>query len=381
MAGKRRSYGDGSVFYRHPANGRKGYWMARLYVTDAVTGKTKRLERSASSRDEARIKLEEMKGQQSMPAPTPLTVADWFAQWIEVNLPRLQLAPNTRDNYSNVLRYYAIPAAGKVMLADFNPSAAEAWIGRVAATMKRNGKPVSDSTVRNTFAAASRSLDTAVRDGLIASNPLRSIDRPKKTRKDVPVRTEDEFDRLLVECEGYRIHPLVVFVGLTGCRIGEALSLHWKDVDLENATATIKKGSHERDSTKGGRWITVTLIPEVVEALRFVKTRTARERLAMGEGWKDTGLVFVTSTGNPCIPRNTRRDLQERLKAAGITTARPWHSDRHGFATRLLKRGVPLEVVSKMIGHSSLAITADIYGHIDSRVPVEILEEALRRKR
>ena len=71
--------------------------------------------------------------------------------------------------------------------------------------------------------------------------------------------------------------------------------------------------------------------------------------------------------------------LQRALKAAGVTTRRPWHSLRHGFAHRVIPRGLPLPLLGAMLGHSSSAITVDIYGHVDSRIPVEVLSRALER--
>jgi integrase len=383
---KSRRDGKGSVFRTN-----SGQWIAQVRTYDELTGKSRQIRRRAKSRDHARELLTELQSAAPVPADSGITLADYFRRWCDENLQHTGVAPRTQQIYRQCLTDYGIPAAGRVRLTKFTPSLAERWLGGVRATRKygipdpdtgkrkRDGNPIAASTVRNTYVAAVKALDAAVRDGLLETNSLRAVDRPTVSKVEVPVTTPDQVDALLTTCEGRRIEALVWFVAWTGCRIGEALALRWKDVDLTTGIATIRRSSHVGSSTKTGKIRDVTLLPEVVEQLKSVRRRTREERLALGPGWNDSGLVFTSGTGQPLDRANVTHQLQRALRTAGVTTERPWHSLRHGYASRLLERGLPLPTVSALLGHSGIGITADIYGHVDSRVPVGVLTEVLGR--
>lgn len=227
--------------------------------------------------------------------------------------------------------------------------------------------------------AVSQALNTAVRDGLIASNPLVRIDTPRVPRAHVPSTKPHEVDALLKTCAGRRIEPLVYLVAFTGCRIGEALALRWVDVDLEAGAATLRRGSRGRLTTKTGKIRDITLIPEVVNQLKAVQTRSRKERLAAGSGWHRSDLVFTTATGRPLDYDNASHELKRALRATGLSTRRPWHSLRHGLAESLLARGFSMPLLSAMLGHSNISMTVDTYGHVNSRIPVDMLSEAVGR--
>jgi len=383
---KSRQDGKGSVFRT-----KEGQWIAQIRRYDELTGKSRQIRRRAKSRDHARQLLAELNRSATPSAASSMTFAEYLTNWRDESLPIQDRAPSTKAIYHQCLTYYGIPAAGKIPLTRLTPSILERWLDAVRNTRKlgkadpvtkvrtRNGAAIAASTVRNTYMAASQALETAVRDGLITANPLSQIDAPRVAKVAVPATKPNEVEALLRACENRRIEPLVYFVTWTGCRIGEALALRWKDVDLNASTATLRRGSHEGDSTKNRKIRDVTLLPEVVEQLLAVKARTRRERLAAGSGWHESGLVFTSSTGRPLDYNNVAHELQRALKAAGVTTQRPWHSLRHGLAHRLIPKGMPLPLLSAMLGHSGIAITADTYGHVDSRVPLEVLSEALGR--
>lgn len=89
--------------------------------------------------------------------------------------------------------------------------------------------------------------------------------------------------------------------------------------------------------------------------------------------------MFVTGSGHPMDAHNVRRDLKAVLVAANLPSERPWHSLRHGLAKRLLEQGMPLQVVSAMLGHSSIRVTADTYGHVNPAIDQDTLVKALGR--
>lgn len=160
---------------------------------------------------------------------------------------------------------------------------------------------------------------------------------------------------------------------LVDLRQGELLALRWPDVDLEGFELHVR-GTLRRASNGGGLVVdspktsasarTVPLGYLGCDAALTARRRLqAAERLAAGPAWQDTGHVFMTPIGTPVDPRNALRWWHDLTTAAGVGRRR-MHASRHTAATALLEAGVPLEVVSAVLGHASLAITADVYARV-----------------
>lgn len=382
----------GSVYQRG-----EGDWVAQIYVNGKKVRRYAQSERAANEK----LRLLRKEGPGTAPARSrSLTVVQLLDDWAEHSLPVSGVKESTMRTYRNLITSPLTPTLGDVRLADFSPREAERWLQRLNAFRARDrhpkptkkdphpkaipGKPLSQSTKRQAFAVLSLALKAAVRDGLLATNPLSDIDRPRKQRVEVPVMTADEVEQLLsAETTAKSFYfPLIVFVANTGVRIGEALSLRWKDVNLDAATATIRRGSLEDDpSTKTPAGVrTVPLVPDVVNALKAQQRRQREARLKMGPGWQDEeGLVFTTGEGTPVDAHNARRTLRAALKAAGLPQGRPWHTQRHSLATRLLNQGVAMPIVKDIVGHASIRTTVDIYGHAEPAISAAALAEVMNR--
>ena len=87
------------------------------------------------------------------------------------------------------------------------------------------------------------------------------------------------------------------------------------------------------------------------------------ERVAAGSLWQDRGLIFASQVGTPIDPDNFAKQFVRLCRAAGLGHWHP-HEARHSAASVMLAQGVPLEVVSEVLGHSSISITKDVYGHL-----------------
>ncbi|NLT31012.1 MAG: tyrosine-type recombinase/integrase, partial [Propionibacterium sp.] len=98
--------------------------------------------------------------------------------------------------------------------------------------------------------------------------------------------------------------------------------------------------------------------------------RQAKERLAAGSQWHQTGFIFTTEFGEPSDPRNALRALKVAAAAIGHPDI-GLHTLRHSAATVMLESGVPLKVVSEILGHFSVSITGDIYAHVSADVARE----------
>lgn len=107
---------------------------------------------------------------------------------------------------------------------------------------------------------------------------------------------------------------------------------------------------------------TVPLSAVAVDLLHKQKAAQAAERLRAGDQWHDSGLVFTTELGRPVDPRNLLRTIELAAKAAGVDNVGT-HTLRHSAAVAWLEAGVHIKAVADLLGHSSIAITGDIYGH------------------
>lgn len=357
---------NGSIYRRAD-----GKWVAQIYETDQLTEKTRKIRKYRSTRKAARAALEGMrKAPSSKLGRRDVTLAEFLQHYANGPIYRTGISPKTIKDWRRHLKRRAIPTAGEIALVDFTPGAAELWLERLSDIKTPSGRTPSTSTIRQTFLATKRALDFAVRDKYIASNPLSEVAAPQPGRTPVPATSPEELDRALEQARGKRIEPLLWFVAYTGCRISEALNLRWADVDLSEATATFWK-------TKNKQPRTVRLIPEVVDQLRSQSAWQAEQKLKSTTWGNDEGYVFTTKTGRQQNRHNASRDLCAVLEQAGVTTRRPWHSLRHGLATRLLRKGVPMPVVSAILGHSGIQITVDTYGHIDAAIDQDVLAQAL----
>ena len=108
-----------------------------------------------------------------------------------------------------------------------------------------------------------------------------------------------------------------------------------------------------------------------MRTLRAVRTEQAQERLRAGSRWHQTGSVFVTEFGEPCEPRNALRAFKAAAKRARLPSSVGLHTLRHSAASVMMASGVPLKIVSDILGHASVAITGDIYGHVSPDVSRE----------
>lgn len=152
-------------------------------------------------------------------------------------------------------------------------------------------------------------------------------------------------------------------------RRGEALALRWSDVDLDNGTVTVR-GTLGRI---GGRLVvsepktdrsrrTVPIGAPLVAMLRAQRKQQAAEQLRAANQWENSGLVFTTEFGTPVEPRNILRTVETAAAKAGMEGVGV-HTLRHSAAVAWLEAGVHIKAVADLLGHSSIAVTGDIYGH------------------
>lgn len=204
-----------------------------------------------------------------------------------------------------------------------------------------------------------------VRNAAALTDPIEVPEKPRR------FLTTVEAQAVLKAAQGERLEALYVLGLNVGPRIGEALALRWHDLDLDGAHVSIVynlqrvKGKLvlvEPKTEKSRR--TVGLPPAVVQALLDHQAPQRKEKLRHLPLWKETDLIFTSLIGSPLDPSDVSREFRAFLERKGLPRVR-FHDLRHASGSIMLKNGVPMVTVSGILGHSNIATTVDIYGHVE----------------
>ncbi|MGH2601168.1 MAG: site-specific integrase [Dehalococcoidia bacterium] len=266
-----------------------------------------------------------------------------------------------------MLTHYVIPYLGTVLLARLGPD----HVHRMLRSLERDRKSARSRQYARVILR--RALNHAERWELTTRNAARLVEGPRTSRVRLDdILTAKQANAVLAAAGGDRLEALAVIVLRLGLRKGGALALRWSDIDLDagelRVSGTLKRRRNgaglnfDTPKTKSAAR-TLPLIGGVATALRAHGARQAQERLAVGPSWGDADLVFTTPLGTPIDPRNINRWWDRLCRQAGVGHRR-FRASRHTAVILLLDAGVPLEVVSAILGHASLAVTADIYAKV-----------------
>lgn len=311
-----------------------------------------------------------------------LTVGGFLSNWLDNVLPGT-VARATEDQYRQIVRLYVEPAVGHKNLRTLQP----ADVTRMIRNMDDRG--LSTNSQRLARAVLRRALRSAEVEGVTNRNVAALAYSPKvqssegKSLSPAEARSLLEYladtgDDETGEPTPHRLEAAFAVALSLGLRRGEVLGLAWSDLELDRSPATLTVRNAvkrhqgrglvlEPPKTRQSRR-TVHLPAPAVDALRRHRARQAAERLAAGEFWTarplGADLVFRTEAGDAIDPNNFGRAVRAACKDAGITGSWSPHSLRHSAASLLLAQGVPLKVVSEVLGHSSIRVTADVYSHL-----------------
>jgi len=148
------------------------------------------------------------------------------------------------------------------------------------------------------------------------------------------------------------------------CTYGVPLLLpHVRRPVLEHMVGQGKHSWYSFKEPKSGHGRSVDLGAATTSRLREHRKAQAEMRLAVGTEWTDLDLVIATPTGQPIRPSTTSGRLRTVVGNANLSGVR-FHDLRHAHATFLLKAGTPPHVVSKRLGHSTVAFTLQVYAHV-----------------
>jgi integrase len=355
---------------------REANWTILYRAEDPATGRKRQVSKGGyRTRREAEVALRKTISTidaGSYSQPTTLTVREFVeGSWLP-GLEHGDLRATTVNMYRLSATRYVLPHLGGQRLRDVAPARLRAWLDGLKAA------GVGDRTVQIAAITCHKIFKSALDLELVSRNPAdnSAVREARPNTKAAPptIWDADQLGTFLDAQHDDRLYPLWRLAAMTGLRRGELAGLRWRDLDLDAGLLHVRETvvvvgyravASEPKTPKSRR--TIGLDPATVAALRQHRARQTEELLAFGIPRTDDGRVFVREDGRSYHPQQLTKMLAIRAKAAGVPVVR-LHALRHGYATAGLELGVPMKVMSERLGHSSLAITADVYSHVSVAV-------------
>lgn len=361
---RRRENGEGTTYRR-----KDGRWCAQTPYPERKTfyGET------AAEAIRRRARYLATSGRISKASDTrPLS--EFLAAWLATKRPSIR--ESTAIGYAQHIEKWIVPAIGTIPLGKIRPRHVQEVINQAIARAPR--------TVRNIRRTLHQALGYAVALGLIPSNPAGitsgAVIIPKAPKVEYELLSDAEMKAWRAYLATSPHRALALMYTDAALRLGEALALRWRDVDVEAGTITVsgslrrvggrlvinapKTDAGRRTIRLGTRRDDGSWHPDsAIVALRQRRIAQMEDRMAAGGGWAESDLVFTTRMGTPMEPRNVARLFQVTMMPGAGIASRGIHQLRHTAITTMLRRNVPIKAVQHFAGHSSAQMTLDLYGH------------------
>jgi integrase len=310
--------------------------------------------------------------------PTRMTMRQWLVTWLAT--VKQEVAPRSHDRYLSIVNHHLLPAFGNLPVAKLAPAHIRKLYNDLAETGRADGKsgPLAPRSRRQIHRVLSAVLARAVSDQVIARNPADVFKRqlPKAERKEMLTLDAEQSSALLDTLYGGELYWPVVLALATGMRRGEALALRWRSVDLDRGAIRIVESLEQTGrglrfkSPKNGRGRTIVLPTFAAEELRRRKREQAEQLLSLGIRQGGATLVCARADGEPLSPVRLTHMFSNFIAKSDLPRIR-FHDLRHTHATQLLLSGVHPRIAQERLGHSTVALTLDLYSHVTASMQEE----------
>lgn len=361
---KQRGFGEGGLYWvesrqRWFASASLGYDAAGKRVVKRGSGKTK---------TEARAKLKEVLRDHDdglAIAPAEYRVRDAVQAWLDHGLSGRD--PATISKCRSLCRNHVLPSLGQRRLRDLSADDVDRWLAEKATTY-------STSTVQSMRGCLERAIRHAMARDKVKRNVVALCGIPKgQAGRPSKALTLMQAEAVLAAVEESPLRAYVVVALLTGARTEELRALTWDHVNLDGrpdaappvpAHVAVWRSVRAGGDTKTRKSRRTLALPRrCVDALRWQAEQQDADRVRAGERWADRGLVFATRLGTPLDAADVRRAFRTAIREAEGIEAQEWtpRELRHSFVSLLSDSGVPLEEISRLVGHRSTAVTELVY--------------------
>jgi len=301
-----------------------------------------------------------------------MTVSELMEEW-EKSLTKRQamgdLATNTVNGYKVNIRHIK-GGLGDIRLSDLTTEAIEDfYLAQYESGNYRTGEALSATSIRYIHTNLRNALAFAVQKHFTKYNPSVGATKVAKQLKKPRICSLEEIDLININTLGTDLEMPVYLALSLGLRRGEALGLKWDRIDFETKTISIEEqwalGPTGYDFVRLKSNYSIRHLPfndDVAKKLLTFKAAQDALKDEFGNRYCDYGLVCCQQNGLPLRPEYMSQAFSRLIDKLKIPSLR-FHDLRHTFASRALSKGVPLTLVSRLLGHASISITADIYGH------------------
>jgi len=311
---------------------------------------------------------------------TDMIVDAWFDYWISIK--KQTVRPNTVRNYSERYERNIKDVIGKKLLTEVKPIHCQTIFSKMAEEGYKT------TTIYQTRIALYNMLEFARENDVLITNPCKKsvksdMGKPSTKKEALTIDVQKKFLEAVV---GYSYENQYRFVLQTGLRTGELIGLKWSDIDFENRTMKIERTMEYR--YKVGEWRvgppksksgyrTIPLTDEAIRILENQRAKNKKLKLIPIE-WND--IVFLCRNGTPVKNSTYDTGLFKYCDRVGIPHF-SMHVLRHTFATRCIEGGMKPKTLQKILGHSNIGITMNLYVHItedEKHREMDLVADALK---
>jgi len=315
-----------------------------------------RSKRFATKRDAerflARQSADMQRGDYSDPQLGRISLEQWAEEWIATTV---HLKPKTRVGYRSILDTHVLPAFGDLRVASIEQVDVRRFLAALAASGAAPG------TVRNVYRVLSQVLGAAVGSGALKANPAAGIRLPRSPHAEMLFLSAEQVLRL-ADAIGGRYGTLITFAAYTGLRAGEIGALRCGRVDLVDGAVDVVESLSEVNG-KLAFGPTKTYARRTVRLPRFLVEELT---VYLGHAANDAdAFVFTAPAGGP-LRHNLfyQRAFRPAVRRAGLADGLRFHDLRHTCAALLIAQGAHPKAMQERLGHSSITVTLDRYGHL-----------------
>lgn len=361
---KRRSRGDGGLHWDEA----RQRWIATASLGYAPDGRRIVRRGSGKTKAAAKAKLTEVLRDHEdglAIAPAGYTVANAVNDWLSYGLNGRDKA--TINTCTILSKTHIVPCLGARKLRDLGTEDVERWLADKATTL-------STRTLQSLRSCLNRSINRAMARDKVKRNVVALCSVPKgQPGRPSKALTLAQAETVLATAEKARMRGYIVVSLLTGARTEELRALTWDHVDLTGKPdddppvpphiavwRSVRAGADTK-TRKSRR--TLALPRRCVTALEAQRRQQDQDRTAAGSQWQEHGLVFASRVGTPLDASDVRRQFRRAIRDAAGLDAAQWtpRELRHSFVSLLSDSGVPLEEISRLVGHRSTAVTELVY--------------------
>ena len=374
MPRERRGRGEGGIYQR-----KDGLWVGSVSLGQDAEGRRIRKDVYGKTKKEVREKLQKLQQDAMNGLPVKaenLTVDQHFEDWFRAKAGNVKAT--TLTNYKNVYKANIKPHLGHVKLKALD-------YRRINALFEQLQEKGLTRTISMVSFLLRSALEDATRKGLVPVNQAKLSASRRQKEKEARYMNQAEIKKFFDAAKGERLEDALILAVNTGLRPGELCGLTWDAIDWKNKKLSVQQALIENEGkvwidgvkTDAGRR-TISLSEAAVAALKRQKKRQLEEEMAhrgkvkeaVEKGkelppWENMqNLVFTNENGGLLYRSSALKRLFNRVnQKAGLDGVTP-HTLRHTHASILIFQGVDPKTICARLGHTDVAFTLQVYGHL-----------------